>query len=264
MGRGATGTVYLARDPSGRPVCPEAPVRRACRRRPLPAALPARVRACRRASGIRTSCPCLPRASRMGPLPGDELHRRRGPARAAVGGGAAGPRPRDADRRPGRRGAGRRPRPRAGAPRRQANILVERDGECAYLCDFGLARHATSPDSLTGQRAFVGTIAYVAPDQRDRLAGQQRGLWAQRTPDPDQAPARPPRAVGVLPRGTPGPRSPARVTCKRSANGLTIRVASRSEDTSLREIVGDRLRIGFVRPPSAEGDAQIRIGFGRR
>jgi serine/threonine-protein kinase len=46
-----------------------------------------------------------------------------------------------------------------------ANILVERDGDRAYLCDFGLAGHATSPDSLTGRRALVGTIAYVAPEQ---------------------------------------------------------------------------------------------------
>jgi ABC-type transport system substrate-binding protein/predicted Ser/Thr protein kinase len=45
-----------------------------------------------------------------------------------------------------------------------ANILV--DGEDrAYLADFGLAKHAASPSSLTGERAFVGTIAYVAPEQ---------------------------------------------------------------------------------------------------
>ena len=67
----------------------------------------------------------------------------------------------------------------------------------------------------------------------------------------------------LLPRGTPGPRSPARATCKRSSKRLTVGIAPRSEDRPLREIVGDRLRIGFVRPPSAEGDARIRIGFGR-
>src|SRR3954469_3649127 len=45
-----------------------------------------------------------------------------------------------------------------------ANILVERDGE-AYLTDFGLAKHASSASSLTGDHVFVGTIAYVAPEQ---------------------------------------------------------------------------------------------------
>src|SRR3954452_9671131 len=44
-----------------------------------------------------------------------------------------------------------------------ANILV--DGERAYLADFGLAKHASSASSLTGERSFVGTIAYVAPEQ---------------------------------------------------------------------------------------------------
>src|SRR4051794_8979369 len=44
-----------------------------------------------------------------------------------------------------------------------ANILV--DGERAYLADFGLAKHASSASSLTGERSFVGTIAYVSPEQ---------------------------------------------------------------------------------------------------
>jgi ABC-type transport system substrate-binding protein/tRNA A-37 threonylcarbamoyl transferase component Bud32/streptogramin lyase len=48
-----------------------------------------------------------------------------------------------------------------------ANILVaSREGrENAYLCDFGLARHVSSVRSLTGERAFVGTIDYVPPEQ---------------------------------------------------------------------------------------------------
>ena len=48
-----------------------------------------------------------------------------------------------------------------------ANILVtgEPDGECAYICDFGLARHLTSVSSLTSERGFVGTIDYVPPEQ---------------------------------------------------------------------------------------------------
>jgi ABC-type transport system substrate-binding protein/predicted Ser/Thr protein kinase len=45
-----------------------------------------------------------------------------------------------------------------------ANILLDRDGE-AFLSDFGLAKHASSASSLTGDHAFVGTIAYVAPEQ---------------------------------------------------------------------------------------------------
>ena len=49
------------------------------------------------------------------------------------------------------------------------NILVETrdDGERAAICDFGLARHVSSPSSLTGDRGFVGTIDYVAPEQID-------------------------------------------------------------------------------------------------
>jgi ABC-type transport system substrate-binding protein len=48
-----------------------------------------------------------------------------------------------------------------------ANILVERtdEGERAYICDFGLARHVTSVSSLTSDRGFVGTIDYVPPEQ---------------------------------------------------------------------------------------------------
>ena len=47
------------------------------------------------------------------------------------------------------------------------NVLVGAvDGaEIAYLTDFGLARHATTPTSLTGERSFVGTIDYIAPEQ---------------------------------------------------------------------------------------------------
>src|SRR3954451_12515667 len=49
-----------------------------------------------------------------------------------------------------------------------ANILIEPKAateERAYLADFGLAKHASSASSLTGERSFVGTIAYVAPEQ---------------------------------------------------------------------------------------------------
>src|SRR4051794_4462209 len=45
-----------------------------------------------------------------------------------------------------------------------ANILLGAGGQ-AFLSDFGLAKHASSASSLTGDHAFVGTIAYVAPEQ---------------------------------------------------------------------------------------------------
>jgi tRNA A-37 threonylcarbamoyl transferase component Bud32 len=48
-----------------------------------------------------------------------------------------------------------------------ANILVAAgpDGEQAFVCDFGLARHLSSPSSLTGDRGFVGTVDFVSPEQ---------------------------------------------------------------------------------------------------
>ena len=48
-----------------------------------------------------------------------------------------------------------------------ANILIKAEGagEHAYVCDFGLARHVSSVRSLTGERAMVGTIDYVPPEQ---------------------------------------------------------------------------------------------------
>ena len=55
--------------------------------------------------------------------------------------------------RPSRRQARQHPRRR------------RRDGEHAYVCDFGLARHVSSVSSLTGDRGFVGTIDYVPPEQ---------------------------------------------------------------------------------------------------
>ena len=47
------------------------------------------------------------------------------------------------------------------------NVLVASTdtGEHAYLCDFGLAKHVSSVSSLTGERGFVGTIAYISPEQ---------------------------------------------------------------------------------------------------
>ena len=52
------------------------------------------------------------------------------------------------------------------------NVLVAGTGadEHAYLCDFGLAKHLSSVNSLTGERAFVGTIAYISPEQIEGAA----------------------------------------------------------------------------------------------
>ncbi|HYX85905.1 MAG TPA: ABC transporter substrate-binding protein [Gaiellales bacterium] len=44
------------------------------------------------------------------------------------------------------------------------NILVGA-GDRAYLADFGLAKHATTVQSLSRDSPFSGTIAYVAPEQ---------------------------------------------------------------------------------------------------
>ncbi|HEY2373024.1 MAG TPA: serine/threonine-protein kinase [Gaiellaceae bacterium] len=43
------------------------------------------------------------------------------------------------------------------------NILI--DGDRAVVCDFGLARHVSTVESLTSDRGFVGTVDYVAPEQ---------------------------------------------------------------------------------------------------
>ena len=52
------------------------------------------------------------------------------------------------------------------------NILV--DGDRAYVCDFGLARHVAAMSSLTGDRGFVGTIDYVSPEQIEGTAVDAR------------------------------------------------------------------------------------------
>ena len=49
-----------------------------------------------------------------------------------------------------------------------ANILLARNSsgdDYAYLCDFGLAKHASTVSSLTGSRSIVGTVEYLAPEQ---------------------------------------------------------------------------------------------------
>lgn len=48
-----------------------------------------------------------------------------------------------------------------------ANVLLEGSppDERVLVCDFGLARHASSLESLTSERALVGTVDYVSPEQ---------------------------------------------------------------------------------------------------
>jgi ABC-type transport system substrate-binding protein/class 3 adenylate cyclase/tRNA A-37 threonylcarbamoyl transferase component Bud32 len=45
-----------------------------------------------------------------------------------------------------------------------ANILVDQSDR-TYLCDFGLARHAATVNSLSRDDPFAGTIDYIAPEQ---------------------------------------------------------------------------------------------------
>src|SRR4051812_34648978 len=51
------------------------------------------------------------------------------------------------------------------------NVLLTRDdeGDYAYLCDFGLAKHGATVTSLTGARAIVGTVGYLSPEQIEGL-----------------------------------------------------------------------------------------------
>jgi serine/threonine-protein kinase len=47
------------------------------------------------------------------------------------------------------------------------NVLIAQgpEGEHAYVCDFGLARHLSSASSLTTDRGLIGTIDYISPEQ---------------------------------------------------------------------------------------------------
>ena len=39
------------------------------------------------------------------------------------------------------------------------------DGSRAWLADFGLAKHASTVNSLSRDNSFAGTVAYIAPEQ---------------------------------------------------------------------------------------------------
>ena len=63
------------------------------------------------------------------------------------------------------------------------NLLVERgnegsDPEHVYLADFGITKHLGGRTGLTSSGQFLGTIDYVAPEQRHRPegAGARAGL----------------------------------------------------------------------------------------
>src|SRR5436190_1486160 len=47
------------------------------------------------------------------------------------------------------------------------NVLLSDgpEGEHAYVCDFGLARHVSTASSLTSDRGLIGTIDYIPPEQ---------------------------------------------------------------------------------------------------
>ena len=63
------------------------------------------------------------------------------------------------------------------------NILIGLgpDGEHAYVCDFGLARHVSSVSSLTGDRGFVGTIDYISPEQIEGRHGRRAAPTSTRS-----------------------------------------------------------------------------------
>ena len=108
------------------------------------------------------------------------------------------------------------------------NILVVRHGERehAYLCDFGLAKHASTVTSLTGERSVVGTVDYLAPEQIDGLPVDGRadvyglGLRAGRVPhrcaavrarERDRLASRTPQGAGpARDRASPGAARDAR------------------------------------------------------
>jgi tetratricopeptide (TPR) repeat protein/tRNA A-37 threonylcarbamoyl transferase component Bud32 len=48
-----------------------------------------------------------------------------------------------------------------------ANIMIEDDGERALIMDFGIARSTSVPAAASHTEAFVGTLAYMSPEQAE-------------------------------------------------------------------------------------------------
>ena len=133
---------------------------------------------------------------------------------------------------------------------------------------------ATDDDVLF---AFVGSML-VCLDSFKRA--EERGLLA--APEPTASAARPScgvGAVGLTLRVDPKKRTISyqtrratrrdplrrlRLSCKRSAGALTLRIRTRSRRTKLRQVIGKRLVLGVYRSAKASGTADVRTTFKRR
>lgn len=69
---------------------------------------------------------------------------------------------------------------------------------------------------------------------------------------------------GYVPKGSVRKaRKPAlRVRCTESEAGMSLRISTRSKKSSLRSIVGERLTIGFMSKPGAQGDSTLTLTYG--
>jgi serine/threonine protein kinase len=65
------------------------------------------------------------------------------------------------------RGAGLRPPPRRGAPRREAGQRPHHADGDVKVTDFGIARAMNTEESLTQTGAVMGTAAYFSPEQAE-------------------------------------------------------------------------------------------------
>lgn len=55
--------------------------------------------------------------------------------------------------------------------------------------------------------------------------------------------------------------SPIRVACRRTPNGLTLRIRPTSRSKTLRGVVGKQLRLGMVAPATAKSSTPLRLTF---
>ena len=86
------------------------------------------------------------------------------PARRDQPGGADAPAAGPGADRAGARRAGRRPRCRAGAPRRQAGERADQRRGQLKVADFGLAKAISSQTSTATQGLLIGTVSYLPPE----------------------------------------------------------------------------------------------------